>query len=100
MDVRLGDIGAAVQEVMESYEIELDGKTHQVSSTTPPGAHITILCVLHAKSHICVMLQRHPLQSWLLTALLCLWSNGLTRRNSVAAHLCSAMCCKWCWGTA
>ena len=31
VDARLGDIGAAVQEVMESYEVELDGKTHQVS---------------------------------------------------------------------
>lgn len=29
IDVRLCDIGAAVQEVMESYEIELDGKVHQ-----------------------------------------------------------------------
>lgn len=37
MDARLGDIGAAVQEVMESYEVELDGKTHQVSSPTCPG---------------------------------------------------------------
>ncbi|KAI8325388.1 peptidase M24A, methionine aminopeptidase [Martensiomyces pterosporus] len=27
IDVRLGDVGAAIQEVMESYEIELDGKT-------------------------------------------------------------------------
>ena len=33
VDARLGDIGAAVQEVMESYEVELDGKTHQVSWT-------------------------------------------------------------------
>jgi len=32
--VRLCDIGAAVQEVMESYEIELDGKVHQARSTT------------------------------------------------------------------
>jgi len=32
VDARLGDIGAAVQEVMESYEVELDGKTHQVRS--------------------------------------------------------------------
>ncbi|KAJ2158154.1 Methionine aminopeptidase 2 [Coemansia sp. RSA 552] len=30
IDVRLGDIGAAIQEVMESYEIELDGKTTQI----------------------------------------------------------------------
>ena len=32
MDVRLCDIGAAIQEVMESHEVELDGNTHQVSS--------------------------------------------------------------------
>ena len=30
IDVRLCDIGAAIQEVMESYEVELDGKMHQV----------------------------------------------------------------------
>jgi methionine aminopeptidase len=30
IDVRLCDIGAAIQEVMESHEVELDGKTHQV----------------------------------------------------------------------
>lgn len=29
IDVRLCDIGAAIQEVMESYEIELNGQTHQ-----------------------------------------------------------------------
>jgi methionyl aminopeptidase len=28
--VRLCDVGAAIQEVMESYEVELDGKTYQV----------------------------------------------------------------------
>jgi methionine aminopeptidase len=30
IDVRLCDIGAAIQETMESYELELDGHTHQV----------------------------------------------------------------------
>lgn len=30
VDVRLCDIGAAIQETMESYEVELDGHTHQV----------------------------------------------------------------------
>ncbi|KAJ3374476.1 Methionine aminopeptidase 2B [Allomyces arbusculus] len=30
IDVRLSDIGAAVQEVMESYEVEIGGKTYQV----------------------------------------------------------------------
>lgn len=32
IDVRLCDVGAAVQEVMESHEIELDGKTHPIKS--------------------------------------------------------------------
>jgi len=30
IDVRLCDVGAAIQEVMESYEVELDGKTYPV----------------------------------------------------------------------
>ncbi|XP_030377974.1 methionine aminopeptidase 2B-like [Scaptodrosophila lebanonensis] len=30
IDVRFGDIGAAIQEVMESYELELDGKVYRV----------------------------------------------------------------------
>lgn len=30
IDVRLCDVGDAIQEVMESYEVELDGKTHPV----------------------------------------------------------------------
>ncbi|KAL1383328.1 methionine aminopeptidase 2-like protein [Phyllosticta capitalensis] len=30
IDVRMSDIGAAIQEVMESYEVELGGQTHQV----------------------------------------------------------------------
>lgn len=29
IDVRMCDIGEAVQEVMESYEVEVNGKTHQ-----------------------------------------------------------------------
>lgn len=41
VDARLGDIGAAVQEVMESYEVELDGKTHQVTRTL-----LTLMCYL------------------------------------------------------
>lgn len=30
IDVRLGDIGAAIQEVMEAGEVEIHGKTHQI----------------------------------------------------------------------
>ena len=29
IDVRLCDVGEAIQEVMESYEVELDGKTYR-----------------------------------------------------------------------
>ena len=29
IDVRLCDVGEAIQEVMESYEVELEGKTYQ-----------------------------------------------------------------------
>lgn len=32
IDVRLCDIGAAIQEAMESYEVELDGKTYPVKA--------------------------------------------------------------------
>lgn len=34
IDARLCDVGAAIQEVMESHEIELDGKTYQVHLTS------------------------------------------------------------------
>ena len=36
IDVRLCDVGAAIQEVMESYEIELDGKVHQARERSDP----------------------------------------------------------------
>ena len=39
IDVRLCDIGAAIQEVMESYEVELDGKTYQVKAIRNLNGH-------------------------------------------------------------
>jgi methionyl aminopeptidase len=39
IDARLCDIGAAIQEVMESHEIELDGKTYQVKSIRNLNGH-------------------------------------------------------------
>jgi len=39
IDVRLCDIGAAVQEVMESHEVELGGKTFQVKSIRNLNGH-------------------------------------------------------------
>lgn len=39
IDVRFCDIGAAIQEVMESYEVELDGKTYQVKAIRNLNGH-------------------------------------------------------------
>ncbi|KAK9463917.1 methionine aminopeptidase [Lipomyces oligophaga] len=39
IDVRLCDIGAAIQEVMESYEVEIDGKSFQVKSIRNLNGH-------------------------------------------------------------
>lgn len=39
IDVRLCDVGAAIQEVMESHEIELEGKTYQVKSIRNLNGH-------------------------------------------------------------
>jgi len=39
IDARLCDIGAAIQEVMESHEIELEGKTYQVKSIRNLNGH-------------------------------------------------------------
>lgn len=39
VDVRLCDVGAAVQEVMESHEIELDGNTYQVKPIRNLNGH-------------------------------------------------------------
>jgi methionyl aminopeptidase len=39
IDVRLCDVGAAIQEVMESYEVEIDGKTYQVKPIRNLNGH-------------------------------------------------------------
>jgi len=39
IDVRLCDVGAAIQEVMESYEVEIGGKTYQVKPIRNLNGH-------------------------------------------------------------
>ena len=39
IDARLCDVGAAIQEVMESHEIDLDGKTYQIKSIRNLNGH-------------------------------------------------------------
>lgn len=48
VDVRMCDIGAAVQEVMESYEVELGGKTYQVKAIRNLNGHSIAPYRIHA----------------------------------------------------
>ena len=48
IDARLGEIGAAIQETMESHEITLKGKTHQVKSIKNLNGHSIDLYRIHA----------------------------------------------------
>ena len=46
--MRLCDIGAAVQEVMESHEVELDGKVYQVKCVRNLNGHSIAPYRIHA----------------------------------------------------
>ena len=48
IDVRLCDVGAAIQEVMESYEIELDGKTRPITPVRNLRGHSIAPYQIHA----------------------------------------------------
>ncbi|KAJ1989078.1 Methionine aminopeptidase 2 [Dimargaris cristalligena] len=48
IDVRLNDVGAAVEEVMTSYELELDGKTYQVKPIRNLYGHSIDPYIIHA----------------------------------------------------
>lgn len=48
IDVRLGDIGAAIQEVMESYECEINGKKYQVKAVKNLCGHTIEAYKIHA----------------------------------------------------
>ena len=52
IDVRVGDIGAAIQETMESYEIELDGKTYPIKSIRNLNGHDIIPYSIHGGKHV------------------------------------------------
>jgi methionyl aminopeptidase len=48
IDVRLGDVGAAIQEVMESYEVQINGKTYPVKSVKNLCGHTIEPYKIHA----------------------------------------------------
>ena len=49
IDVRLCDVGETIQEVMESYEVEIDGKTYQGNTKSLMG-----LATLSGSLRFCV----------------------------------------------
>ncbi|KAL6052278.1 Methionine aminopeptidase 2B [Balamuthia mandrillaris] len=48
IDVRLCDVGTAIQEVMESFEVELDGKTYPVLPVRNLNGHSIAPYLIHA----------------------------------------------------
>jgi len=52
IDVRVCDIGEAIQEVMESYEVEIDGKVYPVKSVRNLNGHLIEPYNIHAGKSI------------------------------------------------
>lgn len=52
IDARLGDVGAAIQEAMESYEVEIDGKTYPVKAVRNLCGHSIDRHRIHAKNSV------------------------------------------------
>ena len=47
IDVRVGEIGAAIQEAMESYEVEIEGKTYPVKAIRNLNGHDIVQGSIH-----------------------------------------------------
>eukprot|EP00026_Physarum_polycephalum_P006818 Phypoly_transcript_06871.p1 GENE.Phypoly_transcript_06871~~Phypoly_transcript_06871.p1 ORF type:complete len:462 (+),score=121.79 Phypoly_transcript_06871:91-1476(+) len=52
IDVRMSDIGAAIQEVMESYELELDGKVLRVKTVRGLNGHSILPYRIHGTKSV------------------------------------------------
>ncbi|KAJ1679897.1 Methionine aminopeptidase 2, partial [Spiromyces aspiralis] len=52
IDVRLSDVGAAIEEVMESYEVELDGKVYPVKSVRNLCGHNIRDYIIHGDKSV------------------------------------------------
>ncbi|KAF8113880.1 hypothetical protein N665_0045s0118 [Sinapis alba] len=52
VDVRLCDVGSAIQEVMESYEVEINGKVYQVKSIRNLNGHSIGRYQIHAEKSV------------------------------------------------
>ncbi|KAF9288786.1 Methionine aminopeptidase 2 [Mortierella alpina] len=60
IDVRLGDIGTAIQEVMESYEVEIGGKVLQVKPIRNLCGHDIELYKIHGKKAVPIVNNGDP----------------------------------------
>ncbi|SPN97567.1 probable Methionine aminopeptidase 2 homolog NECHADRAFT_61369 [Cephalotrichum gorgonifer] len=52
IDVRVGDVGAAIQEVMESYEVEINGTTYPVKSIRNLNGHTILPYSIHGTKSV------------------------------------------------
>ena len=64
IDARLCDIGAACQEVMESYEVEIDGKTYPVKSIRNLNGHSIGPYQIHAGKSVPIVKVRAHRGRW------------------------------------
>jgi len=60
IDVRVGDLGGIIQEVMESYEVEADGKTHQVRSIRNLTGHTIHPYSIHGTKSVPIVKTHDP----------------------------------------
>ena len=59
-DVRLCDVGGAIQEVMESYEVELNGRTYPVKSIRNLSGHSIDPYIIHAGKSVPIVNNGDP----------------------------------------
>lgn len=52
IDVRIGEWGGEIQEVMESYEITLNGKTHKIKTISNLGGHNILNGIIHGDTFL------------------------------------------------
>ncbi|KAL9932844.1 hypothetical protein V8E36_008099 [Tilletia maclaganii] len=57
IDARLGEVGAAIQEVMESHEFEVDGKLHKVKCIQNLQGHSISPYVIHGGKSVPIVAQ-------------------------------------------
>lgn len=60
IDVRLGELGGLIQETMESHEVTIKGKTHQVKSIRNLNGHTIGLYHIHAGKTVPIVASSDP----------------------------------------